>query len=190
MNIKAELRPIFVSVLVLVGMIGLFSGCTQDDTNPVNGPNNEPYSFYNKVDLNQAKTDVDAVLGVVPKDDIIENSYIYTDDSTGYGVSITYNATDQVIAKTVFYPDETKTSTLSNAEVTEDQAASISEGMTYNEVKKLLGSDGVEISRVMNPVSGDEPINIRAWINDNETAIMVAFIGNEGIVYKSQFLTN
>ncbi|KNZ41551.1 hypothetical protein [Acetobacterium bakii] len=230
MMVKARLRPIAVCISVLVGMLGFFSGCTNDDnananvsssdnanaktdiianadgssnentnvktdviakadTIPENVIKNDPYGFYNKVQLNQTKDEVDSTLDLNTKVDISENAYVYTDEITGYGVSVSYNSANQVISKTIAYPKNADIASLSNAKVTEDQVAVIAEGMTYNDVKNLLGSDGVEVSRMQNTELNNEPTYIRMWINEDETAIMVAFVGNDEIVYKAKFLT-
>jgi len=212
MMVKARLRPIAVCISVLVGMLGFFSGCTNDDntnakvspsantnaktdvtanadTIPENTIKNEPYGFYNKVQLNQTKNEVESMLDLNTKVDINENSYVYTDEKTGFGVSVSYNSANQVISKTIAYPKNADIASLSNAKVTEDQVAVITEGMTYIDVKNLLGSDGVEISRMQNTDLNNESTYIRMWINEDETAIIVSFVRNEKIVYKAKFLT-
>jgi len=209
--IKAKLRPIAVCISVLVGMLVFFSGCDKDDTNTnaniganantnvdiktnaeaiaENTSKNEPYGLYDKVQINQTKDEVDSMLDPNTKFDVNENSYVYTDEITGYGVSVSYNTNNQVISKTIAYPKNADIASLSNAKVTEDQVSDITEGMTSTEVKNLLGSDGVEVSRIQNTDSNNETTNIRMWINEDQTAILVAFTGNEELVYKAKFLS-
>jgi len=92
-----------------------------------------------------------------------------------------------VIMKTLYNADESKLMALSNATVTEDQLASITKGMTYEEVKGILGGDGIEIISMANPLDKTNPINVMIWFNDDETGFYVTFIGDKGTVQSVKY---
>lgn len=182
-------RSIVLAMFVLVGLVVLMSGCSQNNSNTESASKNDPYAYYNRVQMNQTKAEIDAMFGVVPTKEGETNTYRYSDNNTGYGVVVDFDDSNMISAKTVYYMDEAVSANLSNAKVTEGQVAAITKGMTYNDVKTLLGSDGVEINRTQNPVDKTQPINVWAWINDDNSTIMVVFTGDKGIVDSAQYLS-
>lgn len=171
------MRPL-LAVIFFLGLVVMFSGCTNTATK--NESSNDPYNFYNKVQVNQLKSEVDTALGVAPKEK--DGAFIYTDKNTDFGVTINYDTSDRVSLKTLYNADESKMMALSNSKVTEDQLASITEGMTYEEVKAILGGDGKELLSRANPLDKNNPINVMIWFNDDETGFYVTFIGEKGTV--------
>jgi hypothetical protein len=146
-------------------------------------PNTSPvYNFYNKVTLGQAKANVEAALGVVPETNANGESVFY-DPGNGYGVSVVYDANNLVTTKTLLVaPGAAEFLALNNASVSESQVAGIKEGMTYDEVKAILGVEGMEFIRMKNPIDINKPLLGMAWVNSDGSSIIVTFTGYKGIV--------
>lgn len=145
------------------------------------------YNFYNKVTLGQAKADVEAVLGVAPETDANGESVFY-DPGNGYGVSVVYGADNLVTTKTLLLASgAVDFLALNNAAVNESQVASIKEGMTYNEVKAILGVEGMEFIRMKNPIDINKPLLGMAWVNSDGSSIVVNFTGYKGIVNAAEY---
>jgi hypothetical protein len=71
---------------------------------------------------------------------------------------------------------------LSDAVVTEEQGSSITEGMSYDDVVSLLGTEGIEIIQMVNPSDMDKPIHMMIWFNEDNTGLYVTFLGEKGLV--------
>jgi hypothetical protein len=172
----------FMSVFVFC-MLFLFTSCGQGgstsstgssssggDTSSTTQSAGDPYALYNKVQGGQTKEQVDAALGV-KSEELTTDNYIYT-DADGYGVAVGFSDimsetnTPVVITKMIY---GTKSAWYMNSigrknEITDEQAAKITEGMTYDQVKSILGSDGIENST---SYSYDGSLNItRLWLKD------------------------
>lgn len=180
---KNKLNRSFLAVVFFLGLLVMFSGCSNTATEKAS--NSDPFNFYNKVQLSQLKSEVNTALGVVPEEK--DGAFIYKDANTGYGVLVNYDSSDMVSMKTLYHADESKIMALSNAKVTEDQLASISKGMTYEEVKAILGGEGIEVVSTANPIDKNNPINVMIWFNDDETGFYVTFIGNKGTVQSVKY---
>lgn len=145
------------------------------------------YNFYNKVQINQTKSDVGKSLGVEPTVDT-DGSYIYLDPATGYAVNVFYSAGDIVTTKVLLAPtgggDWMK---LSNAAVTEDQVQSIQDGMTYNEVNEMLPGEGLEMAAMIYPGTKDKIAYLLVWINSDFSVINVTFDGDTGKVISAEY---
>lgn len=168
-------------VLLILAMLIVTSGCTGTKDEAVNNPNH----FYSQVQLGMEKSQVESVLGVKPEEK--DGTYIYTDDQTKFGVQISYDASDLVISKILYHDDDSKIMGLSDASVTEAQMTSITEGMPYDEVKSLLGSEGTEIIEMANPADPNNPIVMMIWFNDDQTGFYVTFLGHQGTVKSVKF---
>lgn len=145
------------------------------------------YNFYNKVTLGQTKVDVEAALGVVPETSTNGESVFY-DPGNGYGVSVVYDANNLVTAKTLLIaPGAAEFLALNNASVSESQVAGIKEGMTYDEVKAILGVEGMEFVRMKNPIDINKPLLGMAWVNSDGSSIIVTFTGYKGIVNDAEY---
>lgn len=169
------------SVLPILSMLIMLTGCTGAKNETANSPD----YFYSQVQLGMEKSQVESALGVKPEE--IDETYVYIDNQTGYGVQISYDISDQVVSKMLYHEDDTKVMELSNASVTEDQLAGITEGMPYQEVKSLLGSEGTEIIEMANPVDMNNPVVMMIWFNDDETGFYVTFLGHQGTVKSVKF---
>ena len=200
---KKWFRILMVSVLVL-GMTGFVFGCSSGgsaekktdttvsgspSTIPEVGKDNAIYNFYNKVQINQAKADIQAALGVEPQVDA-DGSYVYLDPSTGYAVNVFYSAGDLATTKVMIpAPGGSEMVALSNSNVTESQVASITEGMTYDEVQKILGGQGLELFRMVHPAQKNTQVIGLAWINSDWSMINVNFDSSTGKVISAEFKT-
>ncbi|HEY5556541.1 hypothetical protein [Acetobacterium sp.] len=173
-----------LAILFFFGLVFLVPGCSNTTTTE-KSVNNDPLNFYNKIQLSELKSEVDAALGVVPEEK--DGTFTYTDKSTGFGIIVSYDSGNSVIMKTLYTADESEIMALSNAKVTEDQLASITKGMTYEEVKGILGGEGIEIISMANPMDKNNPINVMIWFNDDETGFYVTFIGDKGTVQSVKY---
>ncbi|MBC3796633.1 hypothetical protein [Acetobacterium tundrae] len=171
---KIKFGRFIPAVIFSLSLVIMCSGCGNSRTVK------NAYNFYNKVQLGQSKDDVDKSLKVTPKEK--NSGFIYLDKDTGYGVTVYYDSDNLVKTKAMYNADNTKIFKLSDATVTEDQVASISEGMTYDEVKTILGSEGKETITTVNPEDANNPISMMIWFNDDGTGIYITFNGYEGTV--------
>lgn len=154
---------------------------------PKIGQDQPYYNFYNKVAINQTKAEVASALGVEPVMDT-DSSYTYNDPATGFGVNVIYSAGDLVTTKILMAPvGGGEWIKLSTATVTESQVSSIVEGMTYEQVKSILGGDGLELGAMIYPGSKDAVIYTLMWMNPDFSSISVAFDGKTGKVLMAEF---
>ncbi|HEY5556067.1 hypothetical protein [Acetobacterium sp.] len=203
---KNKLIRFLLVIILYLGCVIMFSGCSQNDSNKVtknetksdssttaensgNGIANDNviFNFYNKVYMDQTKADVEAATGIVAE--LGENGlYTYVDPNTGYGVFVNYNDGNRVIVKGIFTPvGAAELIALSNATVTEDQVASITKGMTYEEVKTILVGEGLEIVCTVNPQDLAKPLYLMVWLNNDGSSLSVTLNGPKGIVYSAKF---
>lgn len=173
----------WMSVFFLIILVLFLTACNSNNSSNGKGGNDNPFDFYNQVNLGAVKEDIDVALGVDPLEK--EDSYIYVNAEDGFGVMVMYDPENVVIMKTLYHEDEKKIMALSNATVSESQIAEISEGMAYKDVKALLGTDGIEIIQVMNPASQDKPIYMMIWFNSDNTGIYTSFLGDRGSVIEA-----
>lgn len=104
------------------------------------------------------------------------------DKDSGFGVQVSFDASDIVSMKAIYHPDESKIAALSGADVTKEKGAGITEGMTYDEVKNLLSSEGLEVVQAANPADPNTPVVMMIWFNKNATGYYIAFVGEKGTV--------
>ncbi|HEY5556714.1 hypothetical protein [Acetobacterium sp.] len=189
---ESNLKTLGLVIVTLVCLIGLLAGCgqgstsTKDDTNTKEDPQKKEamYNLYNKVELKQTKEQVDTELGVTPTE-LSTDIYDYADKS-GYGVSVGFssimaadNTTKEVITKRLSGWEKYLTTAPDADRITDEQAARITEGMTFDEVKSILGTEGFELSRTQNYQSA--PAIERIWIKKGLASMMsVTFSGPEG----------
>lgn len=204
-----KLGRLMLILIVVLGILTLVTGCVpkgsdksgDSDTKtttdneaasevspiPKIGQDQPFYNFYNKVAINQTKDQVAAALGVEPVMDT-DSSYTYNDPATGFGVNVIYSAGGLVTTKILMAPvGGGEWIKLSTASVTESQVSSIVEGMTYAEVKNILGGDGLELGAMIYPGSKDEVIYTLMWMNPDFSSISVAFDGKTGKVLMAEF---
>lgn len=188
-------------IMLSLGLIFISCGCnnsvetekieTKESQNGLETKaiNNDPiYNFYNKVHLDKTKADTEKLLGVKAEKDADE-IYNYIDSSTGYGVFISYDENDQVEMKGIFMPEgPKKLIALSGARVREEELESIQKDMTYDEVVSILGAGAVEIIASRNPTNPDNNYYAIGWINEDESLLLVYFVGFKGVVESAEFL--
>ncbi len=200
--IRRKYFSFFLMAFLCIGIIVVSSGCKSDnDQSQKVGTdagqseledkviNDDPiYYFYNQVKLNDAKKDVEKSLGVqadLDADDI----YNYVDPSTGYGVFVNYDTNNQVKMKGIYMPEgPEKLIALSGARVREEEVESISKGMKYDEVVSILGAGAVEIIATKNLNDSDNHYYAIGWINEDESLLLVYFLGFKGSVESAEFL--
>ncbi|WKY45788.1 hypothetical protein Q5O14_06730 [Eubacteriaceae bacterium ES2] len=147
----------------------------------------DPFDFYNRVELGETKDQVEADLGVTGV--LSDGTYQYVDEATGFGVMVVYDSGNTVNMKTIYNADETEIMALSDAVVTEEQGNSITEGMSYDDVVSLLGTEGIEIIQMVNPSDMDKPIHMMIWFNQDNTGLYVTFLGEKGLVLSVNYYT-
>lgn len=179
--LKRRLSVFLFPVVLILSLVVLLSGCTETKDEAVNSPDR----FYSQIQLGMEKSQVDSTLGVKPEEK--DGTFIYRDDQTDFGVQISYDASDLVTSKILYHDNDSAIMGLSDASVTEDQMASITEGMTYDAVKSLLGSEGTEIIEMANPVDPNNPVVMMIWFNDDQTGFYVTFLGHNGTVKSVKF---
>lgn len=184
--LKLNFRILGLLVITSVCAAGLLTGCGKPGatTGSETQSQENVADFYNQVQIGQTKAEVDALLGVTPTEPV-EGAFQYLDEN-GNGVTVFYMerifgdgspkvalskrmiGTEKIIA---FTPDEQR--------ITDEQAAKITEGMTYDEVKSILGQDGLEVSATVG--ANDVPAIERYWIkNGMASMISVTFTGPSG----------
>jgi hypothetical protein len=145
------------------------------------------FDFYNKVQMDQARKDIEKTLAVTSEIDE-DGLHTYIDLNTGYGVFIHYNVYGKVTLKGIASPDGgNELIALSNVTVSKDQLANIKKGMTYEWLRFLLGGEGIEVVCAANPLDKEKPLCGMAWINPDGTAITVQLDGFKGTVYSAKY---
>lgn len=145
------------------------------------------FNFYDQVQMNQTKAQVDAELRVTPTESTqLKNVLNYTDEKTGFGVSVLFNENGTVTSKTLLYANRKDIAFLTNKPVTQEQANKISDGMSDDEVKAILGEEGTEINATQIPFADNQISYIRVWVNDDESMIQIVF-GTDGTVSNVMF---
>jgi hypothetical protein len=163
-----------LAFIVFMGMTFLLTGCGK------RLPEEDAYRFYNLIQVGQTRSEVEAALEVIPEES--NNEFTYVNEDTGFGVTITYDASNKVTSKIIYNADEDKIIRYNESEVNEDQKASIVQGMTYEEVTKILGSEGLEIGTLENPLDKTTPIYVMMWMNKDKTGYFISFVGKKGTV--------
>ncbi|MDK2935071.1 MAG: hypothetical protein PWP16_161 [Eubacteriaceae bacterium] len=145
---------------------------------PTIGQDQSYYNFYNQIELNMSKAEVNQRLGMEP---IMEadGSFHYTDINTGYSVNVFFNVNDQVVLKALIPPiGGGDWIDLCTADVSQSQVDGITAGMTYQEVKKHLGGDGLLRIEMIETGTTDHVIYGLAWMNADFSYILVSFDGD------------
>jgi len=177
--LKLKSLTIILATL-LIGVV--ISGCagTTDSGNQSKLSEDTVFEFYDKVQLDQTKDQVDAELGVAPTESTqMAKLFAYTNEETGFGVSVLINENGQAISKTLIYPVRGDLAFMTSQAVTQEQADQITKGMTYDAVKSLLGGEGIEVSSTQIPFDDNKVSTIRIWVNQDGSMIQVVF-GTDG----------
>lgn len=200
---------LMLTLIVILGVLVMVSGCfpgksekseandgkatTENQTSsetkaiPKIGQDQPFYNFYNKVTINQTKAEVDSTLGVEPEMDA-DGSYRYYDATTGYSVGVFYSAGNLVTTKVLIVAEGGgEWLKLSPATVAESQVPKITEGMNYDQVKTILGSDGLELTAMIYPGTKDKIVLTLVWVNLDFSSLSVTFDGETGKVLFSEY---
>jgi outer membrane lipoprotein-sorting protein len=195
---KSSIKRLILLLVLLVFSSVFMAGCGQQSTQDADGGSetgdrseavdstatlDKIYAFYDKVQLGQTKAEVDTALGVTAKEPMTD-VFQYT-DANGNGVMIGLSSvfSQDGSSKVVFNKSveglEAYLITLpDDKRVTDEQAQSITEGMTYEETKAKLGGDGYELSSTQG-FEGKPEID-RVWMKKGISMITVKFSGPDG----------
>ncbi|MBU4440245.1 MAG: hypothetical protein L6276_00585 [Acetobacterium sp.] len=151
---------------------------------------NPIFALYNQIEINDTKENVEKALGATGNT-AAQGSYVYVDPDTGYAVNVFYNTKDLVTLKVLIPTTGARELIeLSNASVTKEQVAKISQGMTRSNVKKALIGVGVEMLRMVVPNSQDKEAYALAWINTDGSILIVTFDADTDTVLSAEFKDN
>jgi hypothetical protein len=190
-----------VMVIFLAGSL-LFTGCAsstkstttdKSDSTSVSSKaetKTNKFEMYNKVSIGMTKAQVDTAVKVTPTestDKTVVNHYIYKGNKDVFGVSVLYNEQNKAYSKTVNYKSNSDIAFLTAKPVTAEQEKKITEGMTYQEVKRILGGDGVECSITASDKTLSIQGVIRRWANSDGSFAQVVFSSNEKVEHASYF---
>lgn len=195
---KSRIKRLILLLVLLVFSSVFMAGCGQQSTQDADGGSetgdrseavdstatlDKIYAFYDKVQLGQTKAEVDTALGVTAKEPMTD-VFQYT-DANGNGVMIGLSSvfSQDGSSKVVFNKSveglEAYLITLpDDKRVTDEQAQSITQGMTYEETKAKLGGDGYELSSTQG-FEGKPEID-RVWMKKGISMITVKFSGPDG----------
>ncbi|MBC3900331.1 hypothetical protein GH811_11950 [Acetobacterium malicum] len=192
-------------LIVVLGVLVMVTGCfpngsdnskdndsmatSESEASPIPkiGQDQPFYSFYNKVAINQTKAEVDSALGVEPVMDT-DGSYLYYDESTGYSINVFYSAGGLVTTKVlIVVAGGGEWIKLSTATVAESQVPQITEGMNYDQVKNILGGEGLELAAMIYPGTKDKIVYTLVWVNSDFSSLSVTFDGETGKVLFSEY---
>jgi len=164
-------------VLVLAGCGGGSSTGSGDSAGQSGVSKETVFEFYDKVQLDQTKAQVDAELAVTPTESTqMENIFVYVNEETGFGVSVLFNENGLATSKTLFYPTAEDLAFLTVKAVTQEQADKIVDGSSYEDVKTALGGDGIETSATQIPFDDNKVSYIRLWVNQDGSMIQAVFL--------------
>ena len=144
------------------------------------------FEMYNKVSIGMTKAQVDVAVGVTPTestDKTVANHYVYKGSKDVFGVSVLYNEQNKAYSKTVIYISHADIASLTAKPVTAEQEKKITEGMTYQEVKEILGGEGVECSITASDKTLINQGVIRRWANSDGSSAQVVFSSAEKVMH-------
>lgn len=151
------------------------------------------FALYNKVELNQSKDKIDSVLAIAPvpaTDMEIPNGnkiYKYCDSKTDFGVSVLYDKNNKSVTKTVIYESHSCIAPFCKKAVTKEQSNQIKRDMTYDQVKTLLGGEGIEVCRTLS--DGEQSVD-RRWANSDGSCIQIGFKANDTVSNSVYYANN
>lgn len=191
---KFKLLPLVLAIFMLAG---IFAGCDSDSKSSKSSKSSNEkssgvsketvFEFYNKVEIGMTKEKVDSALGVSGKHSSqLGGLFDYLSEKTGYGVSVLFDDKNSVMAKTLLYPDREDIAPLFTKKFTQEQSDNIKDGMSYDDVKKLVGEDGAEINETQIAFDDNKSSYIYIWVNDDDTMLQVTF-GTDGKSNGSMF---
>ncbi|TYC83915.1 hypothetical protein FXB42_14810 [Acetobacterium wieringae] len=181
---------------VLLCTLVLLTGCGQttgekgstdqsaDQTEKTISTTDKVSDFFNKVKIGQTKEEVEAALGVTPTSPI-EGAFDYVDEN-GNGVTVIFmerslgdGSPKVALSKKLIGSEKYITEATDDQRITAEQAEKITEGMTYDEVKGILGQDGFVVSETEG--SGGAITTERYWVKPGIASMLsVTFAGPGG----------
>lgn len=173
---------IFSTVIISLLLVLTVAGCSgnsgqSSSGSQSSGSKDTVFEFYDKVQLDQTKAQVDTELGVTPQASTqMENIFVYVNEDTGFGVSVMYNENGLATSKTLFYPNVEDLAFLTPKAVTQEQADSIPDGATYDEIKTILGEDGIETDATQIAFNDNKVSYIRIWANKDGSMLQAVFL--------------
>lgn len=177
MGRKKILLITVISIVLSVLVTGCSSGNSSAATDQTSGSKELVYEFYDKVQLNQTKDQVDTELGVTPTEsEQMEGCYGYVNQDSGFGVDVVYDENGLAYSKTLFYPDREDIAFMTTEKVTQEQADSIGNGLTYDEAVNMLGCEGTETSATEIAFDDNKVSYIRAWVNQDGSMLQIVFL--------------
>lgn len=176
---------ILLSGLMLFVLLFSITGCSSNssekaaNTSKSSVSKESIFALYNKVDLNQNKTQIDAVLGSAGEaTKSYDKCFNYMDKNHEYGVDVVYDDQQQAISKTVIYPTHADIAPFTSKAVTEEQADKLKKGMSYDEAKTILGGEGVEVSATEIAFENNQLSHIYRWANKDGSCIQIVKLVN------------
>lgn len=186
----------FIGVALVIGVVLMIFvvGKKEVSTDPLN--------LYNMVWVGMTKEQAEKSLEV--EGSAKGKGFNYVDENTGYGVTLSYDiittatgesaetaseeAPEVVVFKQLYVPDNTYLDGLVNANVTADQIKLLKEGMSYEEVKTILGGvDGIEINSAYNKKDAANSYSVMAWFNPDHSVAYLTFLGYKGSLKVFEF---
>lgn len=193
-------KPVLIGGVVLIALavvavvvFVIFGGSTKE-------VNTDPLNLYNQVYVGMTKEEAEKTLAV--EGSAKGKGFNYIDENTGYGVTVSYDtvvttgaessdseeAPEIVVFKQLYVPDDTYLDALVNANVTAEQVNSLKEGMTYEEVKTIMGGvDGIEINSAYNKKDAANSYSVMAWFNPDHSVAYLTFQGYQGSLKVFEF---
>lgn len=135
------------------------------------------FGWYDLVEPGMTIEEIEGILNVKG----VENEpyygtviVIFREPDGARGLSVGYEEGDSVIhTKQAYYSSMTSMSVFTPGDFTEKQSEEIKEGMTYEEVREIMGVECVEIIKFYQKDIGG--FRGCAWINDNGSYLQVNF---------------
>lgn len=149
--------------------------------------------FFNKVQIGQTKAEVDALLGVPPTSPI-EGAFEYL-DKNGNGVTVIFmerslgdGSPKVALSKKLIGTEKYIIEIADDQRITEEQAEKIIEGMTYDEVKSILGQEGIVVSQ--SEGAAGAITTERYWIKPGLASMLSVTFAGQGGSDLSTFIFN
>jgi outer membrane protein assembly factor BamE (lipoprotein component of BamABCDE complex) len=206
MKISAK-KWVLIGFVLLCSLL-LLTGCGQsagqkDSSDQTAGQTTEKEStdqaaenvsdFFNKVQIGQTKEEVDAILGVTPTSPL-EGAFDYVDEN-GNGVTVIFmerslgdGSPKVALSKKLIGAEKYITETPDDQRITEEQADKIIEGMTYDEVKTILGQPGIVVSEAEGTAGAIT--TERYWIKPGLASMLSVTFAGQGGSDLSSFILN
>lgn len=151
-----------------------------ENTSQQSGSKEKVFELYDIVQMNQLKTDLNTLLKVEGKENSdVKNSFTYLNQTTGFGVYVTYNDKDLSTSKTLIYSKSQDLAFLFSKQITKAQADSLEKGMAYSAVKAVLGEEGIERCLTLNPTKDNKVSRMFYWVNKDGSLIQAIFDTDE-----------